>query len=179
VASINSLGHDLSQVPVVNIRTQENDRTNGVFAVSTIRILAVEDFAPFRNFIRSTLGERADLQVIGEASDGLEAVHKAEELQPDLVLLDIGLPKLNGIKAARQIHKLSPKSKIIFLTQESSPEMVQEALNLGAGGYVLKTTALIDLLAAVDAVLEGRQLFSGGLSGHNFTDASDRPPADY
>jgi DNA-binding NarL/FixJ family response regulator len=97
------------------------------FAVSSIRILVVEDFAPFRKFIRSTLVERADLQVICEVADGLEAVQKAEELKPDLILLDIGLPTLNGIEAARQIRKLAPQSKIIFLTQESSADMVEEA----------------------------------------------------
>jgi DNA-binding NarL/FixJ family response regulator len=137
--------------------------------MSSIRLLVVEDFAPFRQFIRSTLGQRADFQVIGEVADGLEAVRKAEELKPDLILLDIGLPTLNGIEAARQIRSLAPESKIIFLTQESSADVVQEALVLGAWGYVVKTMAALHLLAAVDAVLEGRQFVSGGLSGHNFT----------
>jgi DNA-binding NarL/FixJ family response regulator len=155
VASINFLGHNLSQVPVVNIRTQENDRIKGAFAMSTIRILVVEDFAPFREFIRSTLGERADLQVICEVGNGLEAVQKAEELKPDLILLDIGLPTLNGIEAARQIRKLAPESKIIFLTQESSDDMVEEALSLGAWGYVLKCRAASDLSAVVEAAILG------------------------
>jgi DNA-binding NarL/FixJ family response regulator len=155
VASINFLGHNLSQVPVVNIRTQENDRIKGAFAMSTIRILVVEDFAPFREFIRSTLGERADLQVICEVADGSEAVQKAEELKPDLILLDIGLPTLNGIEAARQIRKLAPESKIIFLTQESSDDMVEEALSLGAWGYVLKCRAASDLSAVVEAAILG------------------------
>jgi len=103
------------------------------------------------------------LQVVGEASDGLEAVHKAEELQPDLIVLDLGLPTLNGIEAARQIRKLSPASKIIFASQESSADVVQEALSSGARGYVLKTRADVDLVAAVEAVLEGRQFVSSGL----------------
>jgi DNA-binding NarL/FixJ family response regulator len=123
----------------------------------------VEDFEPFRRFVRSTLEKRPELQVICEVSDGLEAVHKAEELQPDLILLDIGLPTLNGIEAARQIRKLAPESKIIFVSQESSPGVVQEALNLGARGYVVKTKAAIDLLAAVEAVLEDRRFVSSGL----------------
>lgn len=95
----------------------------------------------------------------------LDAVRSAEELRPDLILLDIGLPTLNGIAAARRIRKLSPKSKIIFVSQESSPDVVQEALNSGAWGYVVKTQAGTDLLAAVDAVLEGRQFVSAALSG--------------
>jgi DNA-binding NarL/FixJ family response regulator len=121
--------------------------------VSSVRVLVVEDFAPFRQFICSTLGKRRDLQVICEVSDGLEAVQKAEEWKPDLILLDIGLPTLNGIEAARRIRKLSPESKIIFLSQESSADVVQEALNLGAWGYVLKARAASELLAAVEAVI--------------------------
>ena len=117
------------------------------------RVLVVEDFAPFRQFILSTLVERADLQVICEVADGLEAVQKAEELKPDLILLDIGLPTLNGIEAARQIRKLAPESKIIFLTQESSADVMQEAISLGAWGYVVKARAATDLLATVEAVI--------------------------
>ena len=111
-----------------------------------------------------------ELQVICQASDGLEAVQRAEELQPDLILFDIGLPTLNGIEAARQIRRFSPESKIIFLTLESSTDVVQEGLNLGARGYVLKTRAALDLVAAVEAVLDGRRFVSAGLSGHNFTE---------
>ena len=136
--------------------------------MSFMRVLVVEDFAPFLQVIRSTLAERPDVQVIGEVADGLEGVQKAEVLEPDLVLLDIGLPTLNGIEAARQIRKLAPESKIIFVSQESSSEVVQEALKLGAWGYVVKTRASSDLLAAVDAFLEGRQFVSVGLAIQNF-----------
>ena len=135
--------------------------------MSSVRILVVEDFAPFWEFIRSILAEWPDMQVIGEVTDGLEGVQKAELPEPDLVLLDIGLPTLNGIEAARQIRKLAPKSTIIFLSQESSPEVVQEALNLGAWGYVVKTRAATDLLAALDAFLEGRQFVSAGSAIQN------------
>ena len=135
--------------------------------MSLMRVLVVEDFSPFCQFVRSTLAERPDVQVIGEVADGLEAVQKAELLEPNLVLLDIGLPTLNGIEAARQISKLAPKSKIIFVSQESSREVVQEALNVGAWGYVVKTKAAIDLLAAVDAVFEGKRFVSVGLSNQN------------
>jgi len=130
--------------------------------VSLVRILVVDDYEPFRRFLCSMLTRKADLQIIGEALDGLEAVQKAEELQPDLIVLDIGLPTLNGIEAARQIRKFAPESKIIFVSQESSPDVVQEALGLGACGYVVKSQAQRELLAAVDAVLEGRRFVSGG-----------------
>ncbi len=112
---------------------------------------------PFRRFICSTLEQRGDLQVICEASDGLEAVRKAEELKPDLILLDIGLPTLSGIEAARQIRVLAPNSKIIFLSQESSPDIVDEALRLGAWGYIVKINAGTELLTAIETVLSGRR----------------------
>lgn len=98
--------------------------------------------------------------VLCELSDGLAAVQKAEELKPDIILLDIGLPGLNGIEAGRRIRKLVPNAKIIYLTQESSEDVVQEALSLGAQGYVVKTRAGSDLLAAVEAVLAGNQYIS-------------------
>jgi DNA-binding NarL/FixJ family response regulator len=103
------------------------------------------------------------LQVIGEASDGLEAVRKAEEMLPDLIVLDLGLPGLNGLEAARRIRKVSPESKIVFVTQESSADVMQEALSLGALGYVVKAYAGRDLLAAVDAVCQGRQFVGKSL----------------
>lgn len=131
---------------------------------SCLRVLVVEDFAPFRRFISSTLGKRRDLRIICEVADGLEAVQKVEELQPDLIILDIGLPTLNGIEAARQIRKRAPESKIIFLSQESSPEIVQEALTLGALGYVAKTRARSDLSHAVEAAIRGNQFVSGTIT---------------
>jgi DNA-binding NarL/FixJ family response regulator len=132
--------------------------------MSSLRVLVVEDFAPFSQFIRSTLAESPDVQVIGEASDGLEAVHRAEELKPDLILLDIGLPTLNGIEAARQIRQRCPESKIIFVSQESDGAIVQEALSFGALGYVVKTMAGGELLTAIKAVCGGRLFVGGGLS---------------
>jgi CheY-like chemotaxis protein len=113
------------------------------------------------------------LQVIGEASDGLEAVRKAEELKPDLIVLDIGLPTLNGIEVARRIRKLCPECKILFLTQVSSADVAQEAFNVGARGFVVKAHAGKELLDAVKAVCQGRQFVSEGLSGHNCTSATD------
>jgi len=129
-------------------------------------------------FVLSVFSKTPEFQIICEASDGLEAVQKAEELKPDLILLDIGLPKLNGIQAARQIRKLAPSSKIIFLSQESSADVVQEALDLGAMGYVVKAYAGSELLAAVEAVCQGRRFVSVGLSGSNITGSTNSQPLD-
>ncbi len=140
---------------------------------STIRVLVVDDYEPFRRFVCKTLGERQDTQVIGEASDGLEAIRKAEELQPDLIVLDIGLPALNGIEAGRRIRKLCPDCKILFLSQESSVEVAQEAFELGAMAYVVKAHAGGELSAAVEAVCQGRRFVSKGLLSHNGANATD------
>jgi CheY-like chemotaxis protein len=113
------------------------------------------------------------LQIVGEVSDGLEAVQKAEELQPDLILLDLGLPSLNGIEAARRIRNLSPKSKILFVSQESAADVVREALSVGARGYVVKAHAGSELLAAVDAIRHGKRFISSSLAGVDFTDNAD------
>jgi DNA-binding NarL/FixJ family response regulator len=141
--------------------------------MSSRRVLVVEDNEPYRRFICSTLGKRPELHIVCEVSDGLEAVQKAEELHPDLVVLDIGLPSLNGIEAARRIRKLSPESKILFVSQETSADTVREALRLGAHGYVVKTDANRELLEGVDAVLRGEQFIGRRFSGHDPAGASD------
>jgi len=128
--------------------------------MSKVRVLVVEDFLPFREFIRSTLAKSLELEIICEVSDGLEGVQKAEELKPDLILLDIGLPTINGIEAARRIRKLSPDSKIIFLSQESAADVIETALGLGALGYILKTRAAHDLMPAVETVIADKQFVS-------------------
>jgi DNA-binding NarL/FixJ family response regulator len=145
---------------------------------SLVRVLVVDDYEPFRRFICSTLGKRPELQIVGETSDGLEAVHKSEELQPDLIVLDIGLPTLNGIEAARRIRKLARASKILFVSQESSADVVQEALSLGALGYLVKALGEKELLAAVEAVCQGRKFVSRGISGHDQTSAKDAHALD-
>jgi len=129
-----------------------------------VRVLVVEDYELFRKFICSTLGERAELHLVGEVADGLEAVQKAEELQPHLIILDIGLPSLNGIEVARRIRSLLPQSKILFLSQETSALVAQEAFRLGALGYVVKEHAASELLVALDAVCQGRRFVGKGLS---------------
>ena len=135
---------------------------------STVKVLVVDDHEPFRRFACSMLAKRQNLKVIGEASDGLEAVRKTEELKPDLIVLDIGLPTLNGIEVARRIRKLCPECKILFVSQESSANVVQEALGMGARGYVVKTDARRELLEAVSAVLRGEQFVGRRFSAHNF-----------
>jgi DNA-binding NarL/FixJ family response regulator len=140
---------------------------------STVRVLVVDDYEPIRRFVCRTLGEMRDIQVIGEASDGLNAIRKAEELQPDLIVLDIGLPALNGIEAGRRIRKLCPECRILFLSQESSVELAQEAFKLGASAYIVKADAGSELSAAVEAVCQGRRFVSKGLLSHNRADATD------
>jgi DNA-binding NarL/FixJ family response regulator len=125
------------------------------------RILIVDDYLPWRRFLRSTLEKRADLQIVGEASDGQEAVTQTEALKPELVLLDIGLPVITGIEAARQICVRVPQTKILFLTQDSSTDVVEEALHFGLG-YVMKLNAS-ELLTAIDEVLDGRQFVSSAV----------------
>jgi DNA-binding NarL/FixJ family response regulator len=142
-------------------------------AISSIRVLVVEDYEPFRRFVISTLQQQPELQVICEASDGLEGIRRARELQPDLVLLDIGLPTLNGIEVARQIRKLCPRSTILFVSQENSSEIVQGALSTAAKGYVFKADAGRELLVAVNAVLRGQQFVSSSLASDDFSDPKD------
>jgi len=145
----------------------------GRLETSSVRVLVVEDSEPFRKFVCSTLGKRPELQIVGEVSDGLEAVQKVEELQPDLIVLDMGLPSLNGIEVARRVRKLSAESKILFISQESSADVVEEALGTGAHGYVVKTDAGSELLEGVDAVLRGEQYVGRRFSGHDLVGASD------
>jgi len=131
-----------------------------------VRILIVDDFADWRRYVLEKLQGNQGLQVVGVASDGLEAVQKAGELQPDLILLDIGMPRLDGIAAARRIRTVSPKSKILFLTQELDADVAREALSAGGHGYVVKSDAEGELFAAVEAVLLGKTFVSPRLGDH-------------
>jgi DNA-binding NarL/FixJ family response regulator len=131
----------------------------------TTRILLAEDFRPYRTLVASLLNQESHLRVVGEASDGLEIVEKAQQLQPDLIFMDIGLPSLNGLEAARRIRELNPSTKIVFLTQEIDADVVREAFSLGACGYILKQQVETELLAALAAVFQGRRFVSSGLPG--------------
>jgi DNA-binding NarL/FixJ family response regulator len=134
---------------------------------STTRILLVDDYEPWRRLFSTTLQKQPELQIIGEVTDGFEAVQKAQQLQPDLILLDIGLPTLNGIDAARRIRELSPKSKILFVSENRSWDIAEEALSTGASGYLVKSDAATELLPAVDTVLKGKRFLSASLTGHD------------
>ena len=130
---------------------------------TVVRILVVDDFEPFRRFVCATLEARPELQVIGEASDGLEAVQKAEELRPDLIFLDIGLPTLSGIEVASRIARLVPAAEILFISQDNDPDVVAAALSNGARGFVHKPNAITELLPAVEAILRGDRWPAKGL----------------
>jgi len=136
-----------------------------------LRILVVEDHAPFRRLICAALQRRTEYQT-SEAADGLEAVQKAEAQQPDLILLDINLPKLHGFEVAKQVRSLVPDARLLFMSQESSSDIVRKALSLGAHGYIQKLSAGTDLLPAIDAVLGGQRFVSSSLA---FTEPADAP----
>jgi len=139
-----------------------------------VRVLIVDDYQPWLRFIPSILHQMPELQVIAEASDGLEAFKKAIQLQPDLILLDIGLPILNGIEAARQIREHNPQAKILFLSEQRSEDVVRDALSTGSGYVVKSSAAAGELLQAVKAVLNGERFVSAIVP--NFNEEHDRQP---
>ena len=136
---------------------------------SSNRVLVVDDSEPFRRVVCSILQNKLEFRTIVEVSDGVKAIELAQAMQPDLIVLDIGLPTLNGIEAARRIRELAPQSKILFVSQESSVDVVQTVLTLGASGYVVKMDAGRELLTAVDAVLRGERFVGSRFAGHDFT----------
>ena len=131
---------------------------------STISVLVVEDYEPFRHFIAATLQTQSRFRILKEEPDGAEAVRQAQQLLPDLILLDVGLPTLNGIEAAQRIRKLAPVSKILFVSENRSPDVAEGALRAGGLGYVVKSDAARDLLRAIDAVLQGKRFVSASLA---------------
>jgi DNA-binding NarL/FixJ family response regulator len=145
-------------------RRSPADASGGILSTT---VLVVEDFEPFRQFVCTILQSIPGIQVACELANGLQAVERSAELQPDLILLDIGLPGLDGIEAARRIRKHRQESKIIFLSMELSAEVVREALATGAVGYVAKPDAAGDLLIAVQAVLRGDRFIGSRFEGHD------------
>lgn len=117
-----------------------------------IRVLLVDDFEPWRTCLRSLLGRRPELEVVDESADGVQAIEKARELQPDLILLDIVMPRLGGIDAAQRIREIAPRSAILFVSIEEDAEFVQAAMDAGARGYIPKRDVRSKLLAAIDAL---------------------------
>jgi DNA-binding NarL/FixJ family response regulator len=138
-----------------------------------IRVLFAEDFAPFRNFLRTALPQNRELEIVGEASNGREAVEKFRDLDPDLIILDIGLPDLNGIEVTRRIRSLSRRPKILIVSQNRSWDIAEEALRSGANGYVVKSAADSELLPAVESVLRGERFISTILAGHDLGESSN------
>ena len=125
--------------------------------MASVRILIADDHEEIRRGVRSLLGCRTDWDVCGEAVDGQDAIRKAKELKPDVVLLDISMPLLNGLEAARIIRKEAPESEILILSQYDTSQMLQAALEAGARGFVAKSDVFRDLLAAVEAVSQHKQ----------------------
>ena len=124
---------------------------------SSLSVLIVDDFKQWRSVVRTTLHSKLGVSVFEEAEDGLDAVRKSLDLRPDLVVLDIGLPGLNGLEVARQISTISPESNVVFLTENTSCDLVELALNGLAKGFVIKSAFARDFIPAVEAALEGRQ----------------------
>ena len=141
--------------------------------MSRRRVLLVDDHEPFRRVLRKMLHQRDDCVVVGEAVDGVDAIRQTEALRPDLVLLDLGLPRLDGIEVATRINAVLPDVKLLLLTGESSPDVIEQALQRGAHGYVHKPRAPRDLFRVVDSIDRGGRFIGGGLErigrGDGFT----------
>jgi DNA-binding NarL/FixJ family response regulator len=143
---------------------------NGDFArMSLIRLLIVDDVEFWRP-VYSKLESDPSFLIVFQASDGLKAVEAAERVQPTVVLLDIGLPGLNGLEAGGWIRRVAPAAKIVFVTMENDPDIVEAARQLGAWGYVLKSDADRELVAAIHSVVRGDKYLSRSLAGHRFLD---------
>jgi len=124
------------------------------------QILLVDDSLPWQRFVREMFESEADLKIIATATDGSEAIQKARELQPDVILMDISLPGLNGFEATRQIRTLSPASKILFLSEHSSTDLIEAALQVGGSGYVWRSNCRSHLLTAITVILRDQQFVS-------------------
>jgi DNA-binding NarL/FixJ family response regulator len=137
--------------------------------MALIRLLLVDDHEVARRSIRSVLSGNSTIQIVAETADGEEAIVRAQEVHPDIVLLDISLPGISGIDAAKSISKASPASRIIFVSQHDSVRVAKDALSAGASGYVVKSDAGRDLLDAITAALDGRTFVSRTLLARGWT----------
>ena len=124
--------------------------------MSKLRILLAEDHQLMRKGLRLLVGEQADMEVIGEADNGLEAISLAQQLRPDVVVMDVSMPKLNGLKATERLKELCPEIKILILTRHTDDGYLQQLLEAGASGYVLKQSAPDELVRAIHAVAGGQ-----------------------
>jgi len=137
--------------------------------MSAIRVVLVDDHEVARRALRSVLRGNPNLEVVGEAAEGKEALKKIEELHPDIILLDISLPDISGIEVASNVKPISPESRIIFVSQHISIPLAKDALRGGAYGYVVKSDAGLDLLSAIDAAHQGRSFVSRTLHSRGWT----------
>jgi len=136
--------------------------------MSAIRILLVDDFPQWQRFLRTRFESEHDLTIIAVANDGLEGLQKATELQPDLVLMDLRMPIMNGLEATRRICQVSPNSRILFITESSCRDLVAAAFEAGSCGYILKSDCGADLLTGIRAILAGKQFVSRSLRAENW-----------
>jgi len=132
--------------------------------MSVTQILVVDDFLAWQHFVSVLLRGESDLQIISSVSDGLEAVRKTKEIRPDLILMDLSLPVMNGIAATRQIRAHAPATKVLFLSEHRDTDLIQTAFDVGACGYVLKSDSHSDLIAGIRSVLLGQPFVSRSLT---------------
>ena len=128
------------------------------------RIFIAEDHPIFRDGLRAMFNSLSDYEVVGEAEDGIEALRCVEKFKPDLVVLDLSMPRMNGLKALKEIKERFPATKVLILTIHDSKEYVVPALRTGADGYILKTDTQADLLKAIKSIFEGKRFVSPGIS---------------
>ncbi len=132
--------------------------------MNNIKVLLAEDHTIVRKGLRALLDQEVDIEVVDEAEDGREAVQKVEQLQPDIVLMDISMPSMNGLEATRQIKKRFPEVKVIILTVHTNEEYIFEILQAGASGYLIKKAAPKELISAIQAVYKGNSFLSPVIS---------------
>jgi DNA-binding NarL/FixJ family response regulator len=157
--------HSYMMNAVIEGRTSGLNSQCKVSETAPVRILLVDHCEPFRTMVSSILKEQPGYQIVGEAADGPKAIQRAMECKPDLVVLDMDLPRLSGIEVARQIRCCSPDSVILFLTLNDDAELAREALHAGARGYVHKFDAVPGLVKATKTVLSGKRFVGRALMG--------------